>query len=310
MNDSRRGLGYGAGAYLLWGLFPLYWPLLEPAGAVEILAHRIVWTVGVVFALLAFGGRWRQLAALRHDHRALLLLPASLLIAINWGSYIWGVNHARVVETSLGYFVNPLFTVLLGVLVLGERLRRTQWLAIGVGSTAVILLAVDYGHPPWVALTLAGSFGFYGLCKKTARVGAVESLTVETGVLFLPALGYLGWLTVAGHSSLGHVSTLHTALLVCSGPVTAVPLLMFGAAAVRLPLVTIGLVQYLAPVLQFLCGVLIFGEPMPVARLGGFALVWTALVILAVDGVRQQRRQIARTPTEPTEPTEGLAAAA
>jgi chloramphenicol-sensitive protein RarD len=189
VNDSRRGLGYGAGAYLLWGLFPLYWPLLEPAGAVEILAHRIVWTVGVVFALLAFGGRWRQLAALRHDRRALLLLPASLLIAINWGSYIWGVNHARVVETSLGYFVNPLFTVLLGVLVLGERLRRTQWLAIGVGSTAVILLAVDYGHPPWVALTLAGSFGLYGLCKKTARVGAVESLTVETGVLFLPALG-------------------------------------------------------------------------------------------------------------------------
>ena len=296
MTPSRRGLGYGAGAYLLWGLFPLYWPLLEPAGAVEILAHRIVWTVAVLAVLLATGGRWARLLALRHDRRAVLLVPAAVLIGINWDVYIWAVNNGRVVETSLGYFINPLLTVLLGVLVLQERLRRAQWLAIGLGAVAVTVLAINYGHPPWVALTLAASFGFYGLCKKVSGVGAVESLAVETGVLFLPAVGYLAWLTAVGQSTFGHGPTLHLALLVGSGPVTAVPLLMFGAAALRLPLVTIGLIQYLAPVLQFLCGVLVFHESMPVVRWAGFVLVWIALVTLALDGVRHHQQQVTAVP--------------
>lgn len=296
---TRAGLGYGVGAYLLWGLFPLYWPLLEPAGATEILAQRIVWTGVTVAPLLAAGGGWSRLRGLRHERSALLLVPAAGLIAVNWGTYIWGVNHDRVVETSLGYFVNPLFTVLLGVLVLRERLRRAQWVAIGVGTFAVVVLTVDYGRPPWIALTLAGSFGLYGLCKKSANVGAVESLAVETAVLFLPATGWLIWLSAAGHLAFGQVSLPHTLLLVASGPVTALPLLLFGAAARRLPLVTVGLVQYLAPILQFLCGVLVFGEPMPAVRLGGFALVWAALLLLVVDGVRVHRRAPRITALDP-----------
>lgn len=281
-------------------MFPLYWPLLEPAGAVEILAHRVVWTLGVSAVLLTTQRRWGWIAGLRHNPRPLwLLAPAAALIAVNWGTYIWGVNNDHVVETSLGYFINPLITVLFGVLLLGERLRRVQWGALGLGTAAVVVLTVDYGRPPWIALTLAFSFGCYGLCKKAAGVGAVESLAVETAVLFLPALGYLGWLTVAGQSTFAQESFGHADLLVLAGPITAVPLLFFGAAARRLPLSVLGLLQYLAPVLQFLFGVLVFHEPMPTVRLVGFALVWTALVLLTAESVRHQRRQATAARIQP-----------
>jgi chloramphenicol-sensitive protein RarD len=287
---SPRGLVYGAGAYFLWGLFPVYWPLLEPASAVEVLAHRVVWSLLFVGVVLAIQRQWAWIRTLGRRRLALLTV-AAVVIAVNWGTYIYGVTNEHVVETSLGYFINPLVTVLLGVLVLGERLRRVQWAALGIASTAVIVLTADYGRPPWIALILAFSFGTYGLIKKSVGIGAVQSLTVETAVLFVPALAYLGWLMAAGESTFGQVSAGHALLLAGTGPVTAIPLLLFGAAARRLPLTVLGLLQYLAPVLQFLFGVLLFHEPMPPARLVGFALVWTALVILTVESVRHRRRQ-------------------
>jgi chloramphenicol-sensitive protein RarD len=288
---------YGVAAYLLWGLFPLFWPLLEPAGAVEILAHRMVWSLAVVIVLLAAAGNWSWLLRLSRRRLGLLSL-AAVFITVNWGTYIWGVNNGHVVETSLGYFTNPLVTVALGVLLLGERLRRLQWVAVGIASLAVVGLTVDYGRPPWIALVLAFSFGAYGLLKKQADVGAVESLAVETAVLFVPAVTFLVLLNRAGEGTFTTLGVGHGVLLVMSGLVTAIPLLCFGAAAIRVPLSTIGLLQYLAPVLQFFVGVIVYAEPMPPSRLAGFALVWVALVLLTYDMLRSRRR-VARLAAAP-----------
>jgi chloramphenicol-sensitive protein RarD len=283
---------YGVTAYLIWGLFPLYWPLLEPAGAVEILAHRIAWSVVTMLVVLALSRRLPHLRALLGRRRARnLLLLAAVVIAVNWGTYIWGVNNHRVVETSLGYFINPLVTVLMGVLILRERLRPWQWVALGIACVAVLGLTVDYGHPPWVALTLALSFGTYGLAKKQAGVDAVESLTFETLVLAPVALGYLVWLGASGESHFAGHGLAHAVLLASTGIVTAVPLLCFGAAAIRVPMTTLGLLQYLAPVLQFLLGVTLLDEHMSLMRWVGFALVWLALVIFTVEATRHHRRR-------------------
>jgi chloramphenicol-sensitive protein RarD len=288
--DARRGFLYGVAAYLLWGLFPLYWPLLEPAGAVEILAHRVAWSVVTMLLVVVLTRRLPTLRALLRRHRARnLLTVAAVVIAINWGTYIYGVNNHRVVETSLGYFINPLVTVLMGVLILRERLRSWQWLALGIASVAVVGLAVEYGHPPWIALTLAFSFGTYGLAKKQAGVGAVESLTFETLVLVPVALGYLIWLGSDGNFT-GHGAG-HAALLASTGVITAVPLLFFGAAAIRVPMTTLGLLQYLAPILQFLLGVTVLDEHMSAMRWLGFALVWVALVIFTLEAGQYRRRQ-------------------
>ena len=284
---------YGVACYVLWGLFPLYWPLLEPAGAVEILAHRIVWSLLVVATVLAVTRSWGWIRPLLADRATLARMAlAAVLIAVNWATYIWGVNNEHVVETSLGYFINPVVTVMIGVLVLHERLRPVQWAAIGLGTLAVIVLAVDYGRPPWIALTLAFSFGTYGLLKKQvgATVGAVQSLTVETAVLFLPALTYLVVLDARGDAQLGHSGLGHGLLLASAGIATAVPLLFFASAARRIPLSTLGLLQYIAPVLQFLTGVLLYDEPMPASRWVGFVLVWAALAVLTFDGLRQGHR--------------------
>lgn len=289
--ETRKGLAYGVGAYVVWGTFPLFWPLLEPAGAIEILAHRMAWSLVVVVVLLAvstgFGG---VRAILRHRARRSWLSLAAVLITINWGVYIWAVNNGHVIEASLGYFINPLVTILLGVAVLGERLRRVQWIAVGIGAAAVLVIGIDYGKLPWIALTLAFSFGIYGFCKKKASVGAVDSLAVETGVLFLPALATLLIIAARGDLVFAHHSTGTSLLLASSGVVTTVPLLMFAAAARRMPLSLLGLVQYLTPVLQFAVGVGIRHEPLPTAELIGFALVWAALIVLTVDGLRHQRR--------------------
>ncbi len=284
---------YGVACYVLWGLFPLYWPLLEPAGAVEILAHRIVWSLLVVATVLAVTRSWGWIRPLLADRATLgRMALAAVLIAVNWATYIWGVNNEHVVETSLGYFINPIVTVMIGVLVLHERLRPVQWAAIGLGTLAVIVLAVDYGRPPWIALTLAFSFGTYGLLKKQvgATVGAVQSLTVETAVLFVPALTYLIVLDARGDAQLGHSGLGHGLLLASAGIATAVPLLFFASAARRIPLSTLGLLQYIAPVLQFLTGVLLYDEPMPASRWLGFVLVWAALSVLTFDGLRQGHR--------------------
>ncbi|WP_199286706.1 EamA family transporter RarD [Nocardioides houyundeii] len=294
MTDTRRGLMYGIAAYLIWGAFPLYWPLLEPAGALEILAHRILWSAVVMAVVVLALGRRSQVRALVADRRRLALLTlAAFVITFNWGGYIWAVNHGRVVEASLGYFINPLVTVLMGVLILGERLRRTQWLAMAVASAAVVVLTLDYGRLPWIALLLAFSFGTYGLAKKTANAGALESLAVETAILAPLAVGYVGWLVLTGASQFGGQGPWHALLFTSTGVVTAIPLVLFGAAATRVPMVGLGLLQYLAPILQFALGVLWFHEEMPPGRWLGFSLVWVALVVFTVDLVAHRRRQLA-----------------
>ena len=298
---ARLGSGVTAGiaAYVLWGLLPLYWPLLEPAGPIEILAHRIVWSLIVVVALMTALKGLSWLAALERRQVRLLAL-ASVLVAVNWGMYIYGVNSERVVETSLGYFINPLVTVALGVLVLKERLQPAQKAAVLIALVAVVVLTVDYGRPPWIALTLAFSWALYGLVKKRADVDALESLSVETAVLTLPAILFIAALSVDGSGTVTTEGAGHLALLVGSGVMTAVPLLFFGAAAVRIPLVTLGLLQYIAPVMQFLIGVLVYGEDMPASRLAGFALVWVALVVFATDAARRSRAPVAAMPEPAT----------
>ena len=294
MPEARRGFVYGVAAYLIWGLFPLYWPLLEPAGAIEILSHRVAWSLVTMLFVVVLSRRLPHFRALFGRRRALSLLSvAAVVIAVNWGTYIWGVNNHRVVETSLGYFINPLVTVLMGVVILRERLRPWQWAAMGLAFVAVLGLAVEYGRPPWVALTLAFSFGTYGLAKKQAGVDAVESLTFETMLLFPIALGYLFWLGDSGNF-VGH-GVDHALLLVSAGIVTAIPLLCFGAAAIRVPMTTLGLLQYIAPVVQFLLGVTLLDEHMSTMRWVGFALVWLALLIFTVEATRHRRRQLRLT---------------
>ncbi|WP_121253875.1 EamA family transporter RarD [Nocardioides ferulae] len=296
MSESRRGFWLGVVAYLIWGAFPLYWPLLEPAGAVEILGHRIVWSALTTVVLVLALSRRRQLVALFRDRRTLLLLSlGAVTISVNWATYIWGVNNGRVVEASLGYFINPLVTVLMGVFLLGERLRPLQWVAMGVAASAVAVLTWDYGRPPYVALVLAFSFGSYGLLKKTANSGALESLTLETIVLTPVAAAYLGFLAATGDSSFGHHGVGHALLFATTGVITAVPLICFGAAATRVSMVTLGLLQYLAPILQFALGVLWFGEDMPPGRWAGFLLVWVALSVFTVEATNHRRRQLRLT---------------
>ena len=277
----------------MWGLFPLYWTLLEPAGAVEILAHRVLWSLVTVSLVVVVLRRGRDVAAvLRNPRTRWLLLVAAAVISLNWGGYIWGVNNGRVVETSLGYFINPLVTVLMGVVVLGERLRRLQWGAVALAAVAVLVLTVDYGRPPWIALLLAFSFATYGLAKKTAGVDAVESLAVETLFIGPVAAAYVGWLVATGASSFGTEGAGHAVLLTTTGIVTVIPLLCFGAAAIRVSMVTIGLLQYIAPILQFALGVLWYDEPMPASRWIGFVLVWIALLVFTWEAVTHRRRQL------------------
>ena len=288
MTATRRGTLYGAGAYLLWGLFPLYWPLLAPSAPLEVLAHRILWSLVVVVVLLAVTRRVEQVRAAVRDRRRLAQIAlAAVVVAVNWGTYIYGVTNDRVVETSLGYFVNPIVTVLLGVVVLGERLRPAQWTALGAAFVAVVVLTVENGSPPWIALVLAFSFGTYGLLKKTAGVGAVEGLAVETGVLLPVAAVYVA---VIGGGTFATEGAGHAALLALSGVVTAIPLLLFGAAASRIPLSTLGVLQYLAPTMQFLLGITLFDEPLPAVKLLGFVLVWCAVALFTVDLLRHGRQ--------------------
>jgi len=276
---------YGIAAYGLWGLFPLYFPLLKPAGAAEILAHRMVWSLLVMLAILAVARNWSWWRRLTPRRLGLLAL-AAVVIAVNWGTYIFAVNSGHTIEASLGYFINPLISVLLGVIIFRERLRPWQWIAVGFGAVAVVVLTVDYGRLPWIALVLAAAFGTYGLLKKFANTPSAESLTVETLVLFVPALIYLAMLETRGTGTFGHVGTGQALLLAGAGVVTAVPLLLFNGAAIRVPLTSIGMMQYLAPVLQFVIGLVIQHEDMPASRWIGFLLVWIALVILTADGLR------------------------
>jgi len=282
----------GFAAYLAWGVFPLFFPLLEPAGAVEILAHRVLWSLALVGLVLLV--RNRSLRTLPRERRQrLLLVAAAILIAVNWGVYIWGVNNHHVVETSLGYFVNPLVSVALGVVILGERLRPGQWAAVGLAAVGVVVLTVDSGRVPWIALVLAASFGTYGLVKKIVGVPAVEGLVVETAVLTPVALVYVVAGGVVGTTTFTTHGAGHTLLLMSAGVITAIPLLAFAGAAARVPLSRLGLMQYVTPSMQFLIGVLVRHEPLPPGRLAGFALVWVALALFTVDTATSRRRNIA-----------------
>jgi chloramphenicol-sensitive protein RarD len=298
---DRRGIALGAAAYVLWGLFPPFFRLLEPAAPAEILAHRVLWTLVFMAVVLAVLRGWGALRALSARGWA-MVTAAAVLIAVNWGLFIYAVGVGHVVEVALGYFIGPLVSVLLGVLVLRERLRPLQWAAVGVGTLAVAVLTVAYGRPPFIALTLAVSFGLYGLIKNRvgASVGALASLTTETLVLAPVAAVGLVLLEVRGQGHFSDNAPWQALLLASVGVATVVPLLFFAAAARRVPLSTVGLLQYLTPTLQLLCGVVLLGEHMSAARWAGFALVWVALVVLTADTVRAASRR--RTQARIAEP--------
>jgi chloramphenicol-sensitive protein RarD len=290
----RRGYLFGIAAYLGWGFFPLYFKLLEPAGPNEILAHRIVWSAVFMAVLLAVLRRYRFLREfIRQPKRVAGMALAAVLIGLNWFGFIYGVGSKQVVEISLGYFITPLLSVVLGVLVLRERLRPIQWVAVGVGGIAVVVQAVDLGRLPWLALMLAASFGSYGLIKKQLGLPAAEGMFVESTMLVLPALVYLIVLAGSGDATVGTTSVAHTVLIVLAGVMTALPLMSFAEAANRVPLTALGILQYIAPIMQLATGVLIFHEPMPPARLAAFGLVWMALVVFTWDGLRQRRARLA-----------------
>ena len=290
---DRKGLAITAGTFLIWGVVPLYWHLLKAVPSFQIIAHRIVWSAVLVIGwLLLKNGRnwWKQVRA---QPRAVPWLGvSSLLIAFNWGLYIWAVNAGHVVETSLGYFINPLLNVVMGVLLLRERLSWAQWVSVGVATLGVLWLTFNYGSFPWIALSLAASFGFYGFIRKLAVVDSIPGLAIESLYLFLPAVAALVW--VETHGSGGFVSSWGwqvDALLVFGGALTAVPLIGFSYAVRRVPYSVIGFMQYLAPTLQLLIGVLVFGEVFDRARAIGFGFIWVGLLIFAIDGMWRSRRK-------------------
>lgn len=292
--EQRTGLLFGLAAYGLWGLLPLYWHLLETTGPGEVLAHRMVWSAPTAALILVVlrGRSWASWIRplLRRPRQLLLVLAATTVISVNWGVFIWSVSAGKVLEASLGYFINPLVSIAFGVLLLRERLRPAQWSAVAVGVIAVAVMSIAYGQVPWISLALAFTFATYGLIKKYVRLEGVESFSAETAVQFLPGLGFLIVLGARGEGTFTGDGAGHTLLLVFSGLATAVPLICFGGAARRLPLSTIGLLQYLAPVFMFLLGLTVFHEEMPPERWAGFLLVWGALSVLTWDALRTARR--------------------
>jgi chloramphenicol-sensitive protein RarD len=275
----------------MWGFFPIYWKLLVDVPADQILAHRMVWSLFFVLSILLTQRNWGPLwAAFKSPRVVLVYLLAACLLAVNWLTYIWGVNQGFVIETSLGYFINPLVSVLLGVVFLREKLRLGQWIPVGLAFLGVLYLTISYRTLPWIALVLAFSFGLYGWLKKISPLNSLHSLALETALMFLPSLAYLLWVEAQGQGSFGHASLPTNLLLAFTGVVTAVPLLLFGAGARLIPLSLIGLLQYIAPTLQFLLGVLVYHEPFTPQRLVGFGIIWLALVIYTTEGVLSRRR--------------------
>ena len=289
MNKTKLGLVFGVSAYGLWGLFPLYWPLLEPSNPFEIVSHRAVWTLVFCLVILTLTKALKAtLVTLKRPKVALKLFASSFLISINWLVYIWATNNGHVVEASLGYYINPLIIIAFGVLLLKEKMRTLQWVAVGIASVGVLILTIDYGRLPWIALALAISWGSYGLIKKQLGLGALEGLAIETGISFIPYAGYLIYLGNQGTGQFGHHVGL-TILLISAGAITAIPLLLFNGSTTRLPLSTIGLLQYITPTLQFSIGVWVRHEAMPAARWIGFLTIWIALITLGTDLVRSSR---------------------
>lgn len=287
----NKGVGYALAAYIFWGFLPIYWKGLHHVSAPEILMHRITWSFVFLLLVLSYKRYWGWLGALRDWRVGLTFLTSSLLLSLNWGLYIWAVNAGYIVETSLGYFINPLVNVLLGLLFLKERLRPGQWLAVAFAIAGVGYLTVSYGALPWISLALAFSFGIYGLLRKTAKLDALAGLSLETALLFLPAAGYLIWMQVNKTAVFLHTDPISNLMLVLTGVVTAVPLLGFAFSARQVPLSTMGILQYATPTLQFLIGVFLYHEPFTRDRLIGFSFIWVALAIYSVEIVINGRRQ-------------------
>jgi chloramphenicol-sensitive protein RarD len=280
---NKRGILYGVASYALWGFFPIYWKLLHDVSALQLLGHRVGWSFLLLLCVILVRGQWDEFRSALNGRTMSIYLAASLLIGVNWLIYVWAVNADFIIETSLGYFINPLLSMLLGVIFLRERLRLAQWIPVAVATIGVACLTYAYGRPPWIALALALTFGFYGLVKKLAPLGSLHGLTLETGILFPPAILYLGYLQIDGSAAFLHLGTDLDLLMIGGGIVTAIPLLLFASAARLIPLTTIGILQYLAPSIQFLIGVMVYDEPFDQPRLIGFSIVWLALIIFWVE---------------------------
>jgi len=288
-SEYSLGLLFGFSSYILWGLFPLYWPLLEPANPLEIVAHRAVWTLVFCFIVLLLSKQIHStLGVLKNPKAMAALLLTTILISINWITYIWATNNGHVVEAALGYYINPLIIIAFGVLLLREKMRPLQWLAVAIAAVGVLVLTIDYGRLPWVAISLALSWGSYGLVKKKLNLGALDGLAIETLISLIPYLGYLIYIGNQGDGQFGHSAGL-TLLLISAGAVTATPLLLFNGSTTRLPYSTIGLLQYITPTIQFSIGVWVRHEDMPAARWIGFVIIWFALIALGIDLVRSSR---------------------
>ena len=285
----NKGILYGIGAYALWGFFPIYWKLLHHVPALQLLSHRIGWSFVMLMAVVFVTRQWADFRSKLNARTLGIYFIAAILIGVNWLTYVWAVNAGFIVETSLGYFINPLLSVLLGVIILREKLRPAQWIPLGLAAAGVIYLTVVYGKLPWIALTLAFSFGVYGLVKKLAPLGSLYGLTLETGILFLPALIYLLTMEANGSGAFLHTGTNSDLLMIGAGIATTVPLLMFASAAQRIPLSTVGLLQYIAPTIQFLLGVFVYKEAFDFNHLIGFSVVWLALVIFWVENYLAHR---------------------
>lgn len=281
----KKGILYGIGAYALWGFFPIYWKFLHEVPALQVIGHRIAWSFILLIAFIVLTRQWQDFRgkALTSAKTIVTYAVAGVLLSVNWLIYVWGVNAGFIVETSLGYFINPLLSVLLGVFFLRERLRLAQWIPVVVAAAGVTYLTFIYGRPPWIALSLAFSFGFYGLVKKLAPLGSLYGLTLETGIVFPAALIYLAVVEFGGTAAFLHDDLATNVFLIGAGVVTTIPLLMFASAAKQIPLTVVGLLQYIAPTLQFLIGVFIYKEPFDRAHLIGFVIVWVALVIFWVE---------------------------
>ena len=294
----NKGIWYGIGAYVTWGLFPIYWKWLHHVPALQLIGHRILWSFLMLFVVILISRQWNTFRAAVLAPRVLrIYLVAAVLIGINWLVYVWAVNAGFIVETSLGYYINPLLNVLMGVLFLRERMRSLQWVPLGLAAAGVLYLTFAYGSLPWIALTLAFSFGLYGLVKKTAPLGSLYGLTLETGLLFLPALLYLLYADATGQGAFLHTGVISDVLLVGAGLMTTIPLLMFASAARRIPLSLVGILQYIAPTLQFLLGVLVYREPFTHAQFIGFGIVWIALILFGMEGYFASRAQRAQAVT-------------
>ena len=290
---NKTGFLYALGAFVFWGFLPIYWKLVSDVPAIETLAHRVVWSFVLLIIILSVTQNFEWIRPALKDRRKLILtLVASVMLSINWGLYIWAVNVGEILSASLGYYINPLLSVLIGVLFFGERMRTAQQIAIGVAACGVAWLTWSYGQLPWIGLALAFSFALYGALKKMAVLSSLEGLTLETAGVFLPALGYMIYLALNGSGNFGFAEPFTSIVLIGTGVATAIPLLMFAGAAQRIPLSMVGMMQYIAPTIQLLIGIFIYSEPFPIERQLGFALIWIALILFTAEGLWQQRRMV------------------